>query len=176
MQQNDRLVVVQDGVIDFAEFVVMVLAADRGISAATLMHEIIITTGRVQLRLEWHPTRPPQIKFTVTVFEARGLKKMDLIGDNDTYVLVTVDGVTLRTLTISGRTPSWEGEEGEEGEEGVEGQQLVFYVDALPDHFEVTAGSGLSRQWPQYLYAIPGMHVSRGFVRLCRLQLCHNIA
>eukprot|EP01052_Picozoa_sp_SAG31_P006069 SAG31_NODE_275_length_18666_cov_8.489309_12_plen_1217_part_00 len=126
----DSVDVNDDGVVDFAEFIVMVMAAMRGKSASLLFHEIKITTGRIQLNIEWFPVVPPQIQFVVTIYEARGLKRMDLIGENDTYALVTVAGVTKQTVTISGRRPAWGIKEGH-------GQELIFHVDKMPDRLDI---------------------------------------
>jgi Ca2+-dependent lipid-binding protein len=45
----------------------------------------------------------------VTLVEARDLKKMDLLGKNDPYVVITVEGRTMRSTTIDGggAKPSW---------------------------------------------------------------------
>ena len=51
----------------------------------------------------------PQGLLEVTLVEARDLKKMDLLGKNDPYVVITVEGRTMRSTTIDGggSKPSW---------------------------------------------------------------------
>ena len=53
---------------------------------------------------------PPNIKMLrVTVFSGNDLPKMDLMGDNDPYCVVSVDGVGMRSPTVDGggASPVW---------------------------------------------------------------------
>jgi Ca2+-dependent lipid-binding protein len=71
-----------------------------------------------------NPGRPmtPRGLLEVTVLEAKNLKKMDMVGKNDPYAVVTVDGETRQTSTVEsgGSHPSW-------GQDG-SGEMLVFEV------------------------------------------------
>jgi hypothetical protein len=60
-------------------------------------------TGEVKVRFERRPepSRHPH-EIRATVLECRNLHKMDLVGDNDPYVIVGVNSATHRTRTISG--------------------------------------------------------------------------
>jgi hypothetical protein len=121
------------------------------VSARALINEVKNTTGRIKVRLKWDPEPPPQLRVTVTVFEARGLKKMDLLGKNDTYVAMrcsvdqgqvdvvgvhgdsyadATDGETLHTATVLGDAPAWG--------EGGRGQALSFVVDRKDDAYPYT--------------------------------------
>jgi hypothetical protein len=62
-------------------------------------------TGEVKVRFERRPdlsdpSRSHEIM--VTVLECRQLKKMDLLGDNDPYVIVGVNAATHRTQAVEG--------------------------------------------------------------------------
>ena len=76
-------------------------------------------TGKVHVQLLWR--RAPAIdpagrRLRVTVLECRNLRKMDLVGDNDVYVAIHVDGEVLKTPVIDGggAAPRWNGGSGQE--------------------------------------------------------------
>ena len=76
--------------------------------------------GEIHLGLRWCVPEPvdatPTWQLRVSVIECDNLKKMDIIGKNDVYVMCTVDGETpRRTSTIEGggASPLWDGGAGE---------------------------------------------------------------
>ena len=53
--------------------------------------------GEARVRFEWNSA---QKQLVATVFEVRGLRKMDVFGKNDVYVIVSCNKVTLRTGVV----------------------------------------------------------------------------
>jgi hypothetical protein len=60
-------------------------------------------TGEVKVRFDRRPepSRHPN-EIRATVLECRNLRRMDILGDNDPYVIVGVNSATHRTETVSG--------------------------------------------------------------------------
>jgi hypothetical protein len=76
-------------------------------------------TGRVRVQLRWRPAPkldPYGRRLRVTVLECRGLKKMDLVGENDVFVAVHIDGEVLKTSVVDGggAAPRWNRGSGQE--------------------------------------------------------------
>ena len=60
-------------------------------------------TGEVKVRFDRRPhVEEHKHEIVVTVLEAKGLAKMDLVGENDPYVIAGVNAATHRTLTVDG--------------------------------------------------------------------------
>ena len=90
----------------------------------------------------------PQGMLEVTLVEARDLKKMDMLGKNDPYVVFTVQGRTMRSTTIDGggAKPSWASMDGGGGEvlkfeveQAIAVEMAVYDEDADADDLIGTA-------------------------------------
>ena len=73
--------------------------------------------GAVHALIQWEPD-PPEPKrrgVVVKVLQARNLPSMDSFGENDPYVVVSVDGTSQQTRTIDGggEACSWQNDDGE---------------------------------------------------------------
>ena len=105
--------------LNFAQFLRLMKASELGMSPARLQHDMAITKGRLRLRMEWTPRRPPQAKLVATVLEARGLKDGDcallcLASHNDVYAKLSISKsgggtVSQKTGTVygGGAAPEW---------------------------------------------------------------------
>jgi Ca2+-dependent lipid-binding protein len=73
--------------------------------------------GEAQIKLQYDPEPPEPVRRGVrcTVLGCRNLPKSDIMGQNDPYCTVTVEGVTERTRTIDagGANPVWNEGNGE---------------------------------------------------------------
>ena len=125
--------------LNFAQFLRLMRASELDMTPARLQHDMVITKGRICVRMQWTPRRPPQAKLVATIIEAKGLKNMDLscfcLGtQNDVYAKVSISksgggtvSKTCATVKNGGATPKWVGNTLNIP------HKLVFEADRLPE-------------------------------------------
>ena len=104
-----------------------------------LMHKLSdradeIDAARVKPTVDADPDtlEEEKSKLYVTVVSASGLPKKDLLGENDPFVVVSVNGVTSRTSAAyaAGADPSWG--------RGGQGERLSFLCKDIPSCVSIT--------------------------------------
>jgi hypothetical protein len=85
---------------------------------ATIDSSMPEKTGKLRFRIERSGPR-----LIVTILRARGLQDKDLVGKNDVYVVVYVNGERKQTSTLqnAGANATWNGEHGEVLDFGIDG-------------------------------------------------------